>query len=452
MRALGLMLPDRAVLRELLQLAWPVVVGLLSLNMMLLADAFFVGQLGTVSLAGLGLAGTGVYLVRAFGNGLLGGVRVATAHAHGARAELRARRLAWQGAWLALGLGLGAWAVLPFSAFYLGLFGAEGELLDAALAWFRPVLLAAPFGFLGVASGGWLRARGDTRTPMRAEVVANALNIGLDALLVHGWGPVPALGVAGAGWATAVSIALAGSWQAFAVWRQVRGTPASPGRALLRQVWRLGAPLGLQWLLDVGAYAIFAGVLAASGEAHLAAHVFVVRLICISFLPGYGVAEAVGVMVGQAVGAGDPARAAQAWKAGVAVASGLMAAMGLVFVSFPEALLGALGASPEVMVIGVELLWIAAAFQVLDAVATVSGGALTGAGQTRFVLWVSVVGAWGIKVPLGAALALGAGMGAPGAWLGITAELVLSAAWLAWRAQRSAPALVASPAPAQPLH
>ncbi len=448
MRALRLVSIDREMLREVWALAWPVVVSMLSYNAMLVADALFVGQLGTTAVAALGLAGTGAFVVRAFGNGLLGGVRVSAAQALGAGDPMRARRFAWQGVWLAAALGLFAWSVLPFGAAWLGLLGAQGPLLAPALGWWQPVVAAAPLGFLGLGLGGWLQSQGDSRSPMRAEIAGNAVNIALDAVLVHGLGPVPAFGVAGAGWATAAGITVAAAMQVWAARAQLRSVSAWPEPVLLRQVWRLGAPMGVQWLLDVGSYAVFAAILAGAGEAHLAGHVLVVRVVCVSFLPGYGVSQAVGVLVGQAVGARRPDRADAAWRAGTALAVGIMSAWGVVFLAFPEALLSAFDAQPEVLVIGVQLLAIGAAFQVLDAVATVAGGALTGAGDTRFLLWVSVLGAWGVKLPLGWWLARAHGMGAAGAWLGITAELLLLTLILVWRARGLSRTASAPQAPA----
>jgi len=91
----------------------------------------------------------------------------------------------------------------------------------------------------------------------------------------------------------------------------------------------------------------------------------------------------------------------------------------------PDVLIAPFHVAADVAPITRQLLAIAAAFQLLDAVATVTYFSLDGAGDTRFTLKASILLAWGVKLPLGVALARYAGMGAAGAWLGLTAELVL---------------------------
>src|SRR5690606_10206650 len=134
------------------------------------------------------------------------------------------------------------------------------------------------------------------------------------------------------------------------------GASRRPSRPLLRRVWDMGHPMGVQDAMDVGAFALFMTILTAAGEVHMAAHVVVVRIISISFLPGYGIASATGVLVGQSVGANRPDLALQAMRSGLALAIGGMAALGVVFVTMPEPLLAVFGAEPEVEAVGRRLL------------------------------------------------------------------------------------------------
>ena len=174
-------------------------------------------------------------------------------------------------------------------------------------------------------------------------------------------------------------------------------------------------------------------MLARVGEADLAAHVLVIRVVLVSFLPGLAIAEASGVLVGQAIGAGRIDEARDAWRAGLGLAVAVMATGGVAFLLFPTALLAVFDAEPAVVAIGRELLVVAAAFQVFDAIATVALMALNGAGDTRFTMVTNVAAAWLVKVPVGTALALGLGLGATGAWLGLTAEIVVLSVLWTWR-------------------
>ncbi len=428
-------LPARVGPREVLGLAWPVIVSMLSFTLMAAADAVFVGWLGTASLAAIGIASTALFLVRSFGVGLLSGVRIVVAQRVGAGSHGVATRAGWQALWVVGALSLASWALLPFASILLVALGAEGALLAEASAYLQPRLLAAPvsFGLFGLTA--WFQGRGDTRTPMVANVLANLLNIALDPMLIFGFGPLPAMGMAGAAWASNLGEAVGFAFLLARFVREGVAVSARPHRAVLLAVARLGAPLGVQGLLQMGSFAVFVAVLARAGEAHLAAHVVVIRIVLLSFLPGLGVANATGVLVGQATGARRPAIAAQAVRAGLSLAVGAMAVFALLFVAVPGVFIAPFDPAPEVRALVAQLLLIAAAFQVLDALMVVLFHSLSAVGDTRFVTRVSVLAAWFVKLPLGTALALPLGLGAVGAWLGLTAEIVLLALVFAARAR-----------------
>lgn len=414
-------LPESIDHKTVIKLAWPLVVSMLSYTAMGLVDTLFVGRLGTAPLAAVGLAAVVVFLLQAFPMGLMAGARVVVSQGHGAGDADRARRAARLAVVVGLGLGgLGA-LVGSLGAPLLSAMGAEGAVLEHGEGYLRVRMLGAPGVLLTWAVGAWFQGRGDTRTPMRATLLANALNVLLDPIFIFGWGPLPALGVEGAALTTSLAFTLNGLILATRAHAGLRGPP--PGRRDLDALWRLGSPIGARYVLDVASFVLFAAVLARVGEVALAAHVVVVRVASVSFLPGNAIAEAAGVLVGQAVGAARPALARQAWRSAVTLALGVMGACSVLFVAVPEALLRPFGAADAVLATGVALLRVAAAFQIADAVAVVGLGVLNGAGDTRFTMRASVACAWLVKLPVGVGLALGLGWGATGAWLGLTAEI-----------------------------
>lgn len=420
-------------IRRVLSLAWPVMLSMVSYSLMAAADAVFVGRLGTVPLAAIGLAVTASWLFIALPHGLLRGMRVATSQAVGAERRTIADALGWQAIWLALGTGLLVAVASLFSLRIFELLGATPEVAAEAGKYFRVRGIAAPLHLLVLGLTAWFEGRGDTRTPARANITANLLNIGLDAVLVPGFGPVPGFGIAGAAWAGVVSLGVAAAWLGWRARPILSTVGARPRRALLGEASRLGFPIGVQRLLDVIAWTVLSGVLASVGDAQLAAHVLAVRVLLVSFLPGVAIAESTAVLVGQSVGARKPEEAREAWRAGVAAASGVMLLGALVFVGMPDLLIAPFGAQPDVVPIARQLLLVAAAFQLIDGLATVTFFCLDGAGDTRFTLVSSIAMSWGVKLPLGVALATWGGMGAVGAWLGLTVELALLFALLGWR-------------------
>ncbi len=426
-------LPASIGVREVFVLAWPVMVSMLSRTAMTTADTLFVARLGTGPLAAIGLASVASFFGVALGMGLLGGVNVAVAHRTGSGDLRGVRDLWWQSMWLALGMG-----ALVAASFWVGpwvfpaLGAANAGTVEMASSYFAIRSLGAPLSFGMFALTAWLQGRGDTRTPMVATVLANVLNIALDPLFIFGWGPVPAMGVAGAALTTNLSLAVGLFVLVAATWKQA-GDRVWPKRDLLAEIGRLGGPLAAWFGLDVFSFALFMSVLARAGEAELAAHVVVIRIMSVSFLPGHAIGEASGVLVGQSLGAGRPTLARQSWRSAAVLGAAFMTALGGVFLLFPEALLSIFEVEGEVEAIGVRLMVVGALFQVLDALAMTSLGSLKGAGDTRFTMFLGVATGWLIKLPLGAGLALFAGLGALGAWLGMTVEIAVLAAFGIWR-------------------
>jgi MATE family multidrug resistance protein len=152
-----------------------------------------------------------------------------------------------------------------------------------------------------------------------------------------------------------------------------------------------------------------------------------------SFLPGWAVGEAGGVLVGQSLGARRPDLARQAWRSATTLAVTMMGVFALLFVTQPTPLLGLFHPEAAVLDLGRRMLWIAAFFQVFDAIATVGLCCLNGAGDNRFVMALQVVASWLLKVPTAWLFALYLGLGAPGAWMGMTLDIMLLAAASLWR-------------------
>ena len=163
-------------------------------------------------------------------------------------------------------------------------------------------------------------------------------------------------------------------------------------------------------------------MLARTGDIDLAAHVIVLRVVSVSFLPGFAIGEATSVLVGQALGAGTPRKALQAWRAGTRLGVAVRGACAFAFVLFPVAFIAPFGAEEAVTQLSVQLLVLAAMFQLFDAVAMVGQGVLNGAGDTRFVLWTSVGFSWVLNLPFALLFVQVWGLGATGAWVALLLE------------------------------
>ena len=439
--------PEEITHRTVFRLAWPITVGMLSHAAMSFADTLFVGQLGTAQLAAVGVAAVGGHLVASVPYGLFAGVRVRIAHAIGAGRYRHARKLAWQGLWLVLPCSVLCWALLALVEPFFTLMGATPAMVEHGSAFLNWRLIAMPALLLFFALQAWFQGRGETRIPMAAVLLGNAANIVLDPLLIHGWGVVPAFGVAGASIATGIAWTLEVLVMGAFALRTLGARRFAPERAAVLEILWTGAPMAVHFVLDVSSFVAFVALLTSVGDVHLAAHVIVVRILAMSFLPGDSLAQAAGVLVGQSLGAGSPEGARRALGLAMLQAATLMAALGAVFVLVPGPLVALFGAEPAVAELAVAVLALGGLLQVFDAIAMVLFGALNGAGDNRFTMVAGFSVAWLVKLPL-ALVGVSLGLGVWGAWLGLAGEF-LCLCLLGWlRVRRGAWLGTATPAPA----
>ncbi len=430
--------------REILALATPVVISKLSFTAMGLVDTAMVGRLGVVEQGAVGIATTYMFTVYVFGLGLLGVVNTYVSQYHGAGRERACGLVLGQGVRLAVIAGSITLAIVLASAplFRLaGLSDVVSELGYSYMFW-RSLGVAGVFGYW--AYNGFLEGIGQTRTPMIIALVANVVNIVLDAVLIFGLGPFPELGVNGAGIATAASnLFMLGC---FVVVVHRRGSPYrrfGVDRVRERLVWplvrgmiRVGTPMGFQFFFEVGAYLVISIMVGWIGDIELSANQVAVRLLSISFMTAWGISVAATTLVGRHQGEKRPDLAARAgWRTLIIVLifSAFCAAL---FAGLPGPLARLFAPYEEVAILVIPLLYVAAAYQVLDGLNMVAYGALRGAGDTRWPMWAVICTSWGIGIPVVYLLAIRLELGILGAWLGMLVMITLQASLLVGRFAR----------------
>ncbi len=417
--------------RALLRLAWPITISMVSFSTMTLASTAFVAHLGADQLAGVGLAGVVGFALVCFGVGLLRGAKTLVSQAIGA--DRRERIPSLLGSAVALALGFGALALVAgqITAPWL----AALTKSPAAGAFAAQYLAIRSLGAIPVLLYAALResryGEGDTRSPMRASLVGNVVNIALDATLIYG----VHLGVRGAALATIGGNLTELALLAIPMRAQLRAMTVT--REALRDTWAQGVPNGVQFVMEVGSFLILTLLVARMSAIDAAAHQMVLHLVNVSFLPAHALAESAAVLVGQAVGAGQHqlvprvARRALALGAGY---SGLCCAIYAVLGgAFAHALAGsdaALGARATTLV-HVSLL-----FLIADASNVIARGVLRGASDVRYAAIVGVITSWLTTPPLAYLFGVVLGYGVVGGWLGLAVEIVVGASlfWLrVWR-------------------
>ncbi|MGL4421778.1 MAG: MATE family efflux transporter, partial [Gemmataceae bacterium] len=245
------------------------------------------------------------------------------------------------------------------------------------------------------------------------DATGTIVHIALDSVLIFGSPYNEPWGIAGAG----ISFAIGGwcsvivalgfffqprfreQFQTLAGWRF--------DRELFTRLMTFGGPAGLQWMLDALSFTLFTVFVGRLGEASANAASLTFTLNLFAFLPMMGMGQAVSVLVGQRIGANQPDIAERTTYRGAAWACGYMVILGVLYLAIPQTLLWGFEPAadspaaahwPAVAAIVPSLLWCVAAYSVADAVNVVFGFALRGAGDTRFVTWVTFFLAWPVMV------------------------------------------------------
>ena len=370
--------------RTVFALTLPVLVSLVAEPLTGLVDTFFVKSLGAVPVAALGLAVILFSSVLWAFNFLGIGTQTEVARADGAGQPERAREAF--GAALAVAGALGTVLALvcwPWVETGARMMGAAGAMLDDAAVYLRIRLLGAPATLAMMASFGALRGVQDMRTPLRIAVASNLMNVGLDALLIPGAGRIPALGIAGAAWASTVAQWVAALWGIGAAY----GRLGRPGRVRLGDALGLfvvGRDLFIRTGLLIGFLMIGTRVATRAGAETGAAHHAIrqVWTFLAFLLDAY--ASAAQSLVGYFLGAGDRAQARRVATVtcGWGVATGL--AVGLLMWIGQGAVASAF-VPPSAQARFAAAWWIAALSQPINAVAFVTDGILWGAGDYRYM-------------------------------------------------------------------
>lgn len=437
-------LSEERLTRTIVDLALPAVVENLLVTLVFLVDTILIGWLGDpAALAAVSLGGMLIFVLNSIFTALSAGVIPLVARAWGARDYHRAERAGGQAISLSLLVALGAVALTwPLTERYFVLMGAEAEVVRLGAVYLRWILTTSVLGLPIVTFNGIMRAAGDTRTPMWITGIMNVWNVVAAYALIFGLGPVPALGLAGAGMATAsarflggllcLGVLLGGRSVIRIPWREI----LSWDGALVRTMVRLSLPAAGEQLIQRAGSLLFMRVVSALGTVALAAHQVAVRVESISFMPGMGLGVASTTLTGQALGAGEVGLAEKGVRRTLRLALQIMIALGLVFVLFGRALVTVFGATPEVLDLAGLAVRIGALEQPSLAVLMVLSGAVRGAGDTRTPLWVSAAGVLFFRVPVVYLFAISFKWGLAGVWLGTALDWAARAALMAWLYRR----------------
>ena len=422
----------RHTLWIVLALAWPTMLEQMLQVAAQYVDSAMVGRLGAAATATVGATVTINWMVGSTLSALGVGFLAYIAREYGARRYDNAARAVAQSVVAALVSGLGFTALtLCLSPFIPGWMNAdEGIRKGASLYFFiiyTPMLLRAATVIFGTV----LRASGDTRTPMKVNLLVNLVNVVLNYLLIYETRdvallgltvrmPGAGLGVTGAAIGTAAGFAVGGVAMTIALWRHPRISPRGqslrPDWSIMKPCLKVALPAALQRFGTSFGYVAFASIINSLGTVATAAHSIANTAESAFYIPAYGIQTAAATLSGNANGMKDRAYMRSITRTLLILEPSLMAVSGTVLFLLAPRMMAMFTPDAQVIALGSTVLRMVAVTEPLYGIAVVLEGIFMGVGDTMYAFGCNIIGMWGLRV-LGTALLVHVfGFGLTAAW------------------------------------
>lgn len=410
--------------RNIWTLSGPMILEMGVLNVTQLMDTYWVGKLGSAALAAVTIGITVRWVINSLSNGLgIGGMAV-VARRIGGRDQAAAEDAAWQT--ILLGIfasvllgGLGLLLARPI----LGLLKAEPDVLPLGMDFLR-VAFAGLFTLILVfVINALLRGAGEAKLAMAVLSLTTLTNVVLEPALVFGFGPIPALGVAGSAWAYVLGFGAGLLLQLIILLSgraRIRINPRQlkPNFALMGQIIEIAFPSTVQMSLRAMSRLTIISFVGFYGTFATAGYGVANRLLLVALIPCFGLANAAGTLVGQNLGADKPQRAeSSAWWVS-AYGAGYIATVAAILFFFSRPLIALFDNTPEVVAMGSQCLRVVAPSLTVSAVGVILARAFDGAGNTVPAMMVNLLSLWVIEVPAAYGLAHWLSWGINGIWWG----------------------------------
>jgi multidrug resistance protein, MATE family len=391
----------RTELVKTLALASPMMAGQVGQMLMGLVDTLMVGHVGTSSLAAAAFANCLISVAFVFGIGVLTSVGVLVSRAHGAGMDRHKQVILCSSIWLSVMVGVILATVLTLAQPWLSVFRQPETVLAQAKPFIAILSWSLVPALVFISSKSFSEAVSKPLVPALMMYLGVALNVFLNWVLIFGNLGAPALGLVGAGWATFIS----------------------------RIVTMLGT---LLFCLRVtsGGFSVLMGWI---GTAALAAHQIAITCAATTFMFPLGISQAVGVRIGQAVGAGTEELVRVIGFGGLCLSGLIMLFFAFVYAILGHSIANSFNSDSAVVGLTSNLLLIAGIFQIADGIQVTAMGGLRGLADVRAPMLFAFTYYWLCAIPIGYLAAFVFQAGAVGIWAGLATGLFIAAITLTTR-------------------
>ena len=424
-------LSPKQMRRVIYALAFPIVGTNLLLRGVGIVDTAMVGHISAQAQAAVGMSQWIISFMMALMQGVnIGGV-ISVARFTGAGDDEKRVAAADTAFWMAIGAALlmtGASFIFVRPLSYA--MGAD-EALSARVHSYMLIigLFFVSKGVIQVTSGIF-QGFGDTKTPFRVIMGVNAIHLLIAFPLAFGMFGFPRLEIKGVALATGLSETVGAVFLVYLAYRKKLLCFKCLSLARFKEIVKLGLPVYGERIITTIMQMTYTRLVLLTSVSAYAAHSVGMMIEAISFLPGFGFAQAATTLVGQNIGARLPHRAKEYGNQTLLIALAVMGFLGLTYWFFPGVWMRIFSNDPEVIEYGILFCKFAAVIQIPLALTIILAGALRGAGQTRWVMYSTLVGAWAVRVSIAYVLGWHFGLGIFYIWLAIPIDWTVRAVML----------------------
>lgn len=438
----------RSEVRAVIAMSIPVVLTNSARALMDVADYILVTRLqDTAAQAAILSAQLIVWTYMVIPMGIVAVVNTFVSQALGRKEHRECGRYAWQVCYLSAVFGVLGLALIPALPSIVAAIGHAPEVQAAELVYARIAILGTAPTVLSMGLGWFFVGIHRPWIATWTVIESNIVNVAVAYVLMFGAFGIEPMGIAGAAWGTIVAVVYRSVRLIVAMLRpRIADTFACRetwrlSRKHQLDLWRVGTPVGLQWVCDVGVWAIFVTMLIGNqfGTAALVATNTAWQYMRIAFLPAIGVGQGLQALVGKSIGAGDPLRAVRETRLAVRLTLVYMGTLSLLYAFQGDRLVGWFSGDREVIALGAKIMVCTAVFQLFDGIAITYNSALRGAGDTFVPSIFFIVANWVVIIGGGWAMATWfPELGALGPWIAGATLIALAGVFLWWRWQAGA--------------
>lgn len=411
--------------RKTLQLAFPIIAAQLAHQALGFIDTVMAGNLSARDLGAVAI-GRSLYMPQfVFVLGVLLALNPIVAQYRGAQEFQKIGQTVRQGLWLSQLIALPAFFLVRNLHVVMQYMNVAPEVIPITRGYLDAISWSLPAAFAYLVLRFFNEGVSLTKPNMYFTLMAIPLNILGNYVLMYGrWG-FPKLGAVGTGWATTfvwwtmlsgmvLLTAFSRAYRQFSIYRALRW----PQWQYIKEILRVGTPNGISVTLEVSMFAITALIVGTLGVNPIAAHQIAINFASLTFMIPLGLSIATTSRVGFAIGKKDYLEANLAGKAGMVISVLFMSCAALVMFVAPEWIVRIYSNDRAVMEIAVQLIFLAAIFQISDGLQISGVGALRGMKDTKIPMFVNMIAYWVVGLPLGYYLGIVLGYGASGLWAG----------------------------------